>query len=472
MKENYDAIIIGAGISGLVCGCYLAKAGVKTLNVEKNAKPGGYCASFVSKGFHFDTCAHAISSLRKDGRLSKLLNGIGINDQLSTKKHDPSEIIITPDHRIEIFSDFGQTVSEFQKNFPKQKKQIEEFFKFIVFSPIDEFLLLRRTVFEQMLDKYFDDTKLKTILSIMMLQLVGLHPSRLSALVACLLWREFMFDGGYYPVGGMQRLADVLLERFIELNGEAIFCKKVREIKINKNSVKGVVLEDERSLCSRYVVAACDSRQTFFDLLGQHNISEEITATINSMEPSSSGFLVYLGLDEYPNDLSKLRANHYIINNCDMDKLYSSFLNCDNEHFAITSSTVRDPSLGSKESICLASNGLYKEQSYWNSENKNKLANKFIKLTEKIIPDLSKHIVFKSIATPLTLYHWTLNYQGAAYGWASTPEQFQNPDISERTAIDNLYITGHWANSSSGITFVANSAFNAAKLVVRKAQRK
>ena len=29
--EAYDAVIIGAGISGLVCGCYLAKAGMKVL---------------------------------------------------------------------------------------------------------------------------------------------------------------------------------------------------------------------------------------------------------------------------------------------------------------------------------------------------------------------------------------------------------------------------------------------------------
>lgn len=30
-KNLYDAIIIGAGIGGLVCGCYLAKAGIKVL---------------------------------------------------------------------------------------------------------------------------------------------------------------------------------------------------------------------------------------------------------------------------------------------------------------------------------------------------------------------------------------------------------------------------------------------------------
>ena len=34
-QYDYDAVIIGAGISGLVCGCYLAKAGMKVLIIEK-----------------------------------------------------------------------------------------------------------------------------------------------------------------------------------------------------------------------------------------------------------------------------------------------------------------------------------------------------------------------------------------------------------------------------------------------------
>ena len=72
-KNDYDAIIIGAGISGLVCGCYLAKAGMKVLIVEKNAKPGGYCTSFTRGGFHFDACVHSLSSLREDGNISTIL---------------------------------------------------------------------------------------------------------------------------------------------------------------------------------------------------------------------------------------------------------------------------------------------------------------------------------------------------------------------------------------------------------------
>ena len=68
MRNNYDVVIIGAGIGGLVCGCYLSRSGLKTLIVEKNVLVGGYCTSFEKSGFVFDSCAGGIEcSLRFDG---------------------------------------------------------------------------------------------------------------------------------------------------------------------------------------------------------------------------------------------------------------------------------------------------------------------------------------------------------------------------------------------------------------------
>jgi phytoene dehydrogenase-like protein len=40
--------------------------------------------------------------------------------------------------------------------------------------------------------------------------------------------------------------------------------------------------------------------------------------------------------------------------------------------------------------------------------------------------------------------------------------------MSQKTIIDNLYLTGHWTNLSSGITFVANSAYITADLILHK----
>lgn len=53
-NDMCDVVIISAGIGGFVCGCYLAKAGMKVLICEQHYKPGGYCTSFKRGRFTFD----------------------------------------------------------------------------------------------------------------------------------------------------------------------------------------------------------------------------------------------------------------------------------------------------------------------------------------------------------------------------------------------------------------------------------
>src|SRR4030042_1912235 len=76
-EDKYDVVIIGAGIGGLVCGCYLAKAGLKVLIVEQHYKPGGYCTSFKRKGYTFDVGVHYLGSCReKDGVIYNILQDL------------------------------------------------------------------------------------------------------------------------------------------------------------------------------------------------------------------------------------------------------------------------------------------------------------------------------------------------------------------------------------------------------------
>lgn len=58
MKEQYDVIVIGAGLGGLTAGALLAKAGLQVLVLEKNAGFGGAASCFERGGQRFEVSLH------------------------------------------------------------------------------------------------------------------------------------------------------------------------------------------------------------------------------------------------------------------------------------------------------------------------------------------------------------------------------------------------------------------------------
>ena len=67
MATIYDAIVIGGGHNGLVNACYLAKAGLKTVLLERRHLVGGATITEeLLEGFQFTTFSYAVSLLRPD----------------------------------------------------------------------------------------------------------------------------------------------------------------------------------------------------------------------------------------------------------------------------------------------------------------------------------------------------------------------------------------------------------------------
>ncbi|AKB12259.1 Phytoene dehydrogenase-related protein [Methanosarcina thermophila] len=71
--KKYDAIIVGAGISGLLAALTLSKHGKKVLVLEKRRYLGGNCNSYMVDGYQVDTGVHAITHL-VEGPLKRLMD--------------------------------------------------------------------------------------------------------------------------------------------------------------------------------------------------------------------------------------------------------------------------------------------------------------------------------------------------------------------------------------------------------------
>ena len=91
-----------------------------------------------------------------------------------------------------MWSKLEETIQEFQNCFPNEANNINEFFYYlynlegIAFSP------LRSITFQELLERYFKDNRLKAILSLPLLGNAGLPSNLISAVTGVLVYKEFM----------------------------------------------------------------------------------------------------------------------------------------------------------------------------------------------------------------------------------------------------------------------------------------
>jgi len=58
-EEDYDVVVIGAGISGLLSALALSKEGKRVLVLEKEGYLGGVCRSYEVDGYYVDKIGRA-----------------------------------------------------------------------------------------------------------------------------------------------------------------------------------------------------------------------------------------------------------------------------------------------------------------------------------------------------------------------------------------------------------------------------
>lgn len=117
---DYDVIVIGGGISGLMSALALSKHGKSVLVLEKNSSVGGNCNSYMVDSFQVDTGPHAITHLR-EGPLRRLM------DEYFTY--------------VPVFLDYGYYYVRTEKGLTKIPSSIQDFVTFDVLPRKDRLLL-------------------------------------------------------------------------------------------------------------------------------------------------------------------------------------------------------------------------------------------------------------------------------------------------------------------------------------------
>jgi len=465
MKPKYDIIVLGAGIAGLICGTFIAKQGKKVLIIEQHSIPGGYCTSFKRKGFIFDSAVHHIGGCGKWSVVGRCLKELDIN--INFQQLDPMDSIHFPSFSIDIPAEIDDYVDLLKERFPSEKEQLALFFKEFTrlyratFSTEKHKMLLKYQdlTFKEMLDNFFTDEQLKMTLSAQW-GYIGSPPHEVSAIGMCQMLVNYLKDGAYFPVGGTQNFADAITQKFIDYGGQIMLSSSVDGMLTDGNIIKGVTTKKGEEIQAEIFVSNIDPKQTFFSLLDKNIVDDSYIRKIENMKESVSFFLLYLGLDNKI-DLKGLKRGFYHTSN---DLTFS-----DNDWFYISVPTEVDPSLAPDNkqiiSVVVSSRENYDDIDDWVAY-KDKMKKHTINYLENFVPEIQDHIEVIDAATPKTLYRYTLNTKGAAYGWAVTVDQTWSNRLSHTTPFKNLFLAGHWTNPGPGICAVVSSGWRVANMIL------
>ena len=127
-KEDYPAVVIGAGLGGLCCGAYLAKSGFPVTVLEQHDIPGGYATSFDRAGgkFTFEVSLHG-TSIHNNGT-SRCLEELGVLEKLKLVELPEVYRLKTPDLDISVPQKDPQAyVDILKKHFPDEAEGIQSF---------------------------------------------------------------------------------------------------------------------------------------------------------------------------------------------------------------------------------------------------------------------------------------------------------------------------------------------------------
>jgi phytoene dehydrogenase-like protein len=116
MSTTYDAVIVGAGHNGLVCGAYLARAGRKVCVLERRALIGGASVTEeVWPGFKVSTAAYTMALLQPRIILELELARYGFEVLTATPMFQPLE----GDGYLTFYPDMARTCSGIARYSPK-----------------------------------------------------------------------------------------------------------------------------------------------------------------------------------------------------------------------------------------------------------------------------------------------------------------------------------------------------------------
>jgi phytoene dehydrogenase-like protein len=128
--KPYDAIILGAGFSGLLAAALLAKRGRQVLVLEEEPTAGGLSYQEPREGFTHVQGPSLFLGFERDGLYDRLFMELGLSLSLLKKeggffqKSSPPFQVVLPHHRVNFYTEPGELLYELGREFRNETRAI------------------------------------------------------------------------------------------------------------------------------------------------------------------------------------------------------------------------------------------------------------------------------------------------------------------------------------------------------------
>ncbi|MBA2605910.1 MAG: phytoene desaturase family protein [Acidobacteriota bacterium] len=486
--------IIGAGLGGLSAAIRLAKLGFEVTILEKNETIGGKVNTIESNGYRFDTGA---SLLTMRNVLDDLFDFAGrdIKDYLPIVSCEPiCRYFWSGGATLDASTDLERTENEIAKiervdaaNFrrfladAKRKFEIAEK-TFLAYSLNDLPRFLHPKYFKDLIaisslktldehnGSYFRSPKIRQLFN-RFATYNGSSPFETPATFALVPYVEFGL-GAWYVRGGMYEIPRALEKLARELNVKIKTNCEVKKIEIENGKAFGVCLKNGEILPSDFVVSNADAIETYRNLIDEKQRKDFPDKKLNKIEPSSSGFVLLLGVKKRFSNLA--HHNIFFSDNykAEFDAIFKERRLAMNPTIYVCAASRTDAAQSPEgcENLFVLVNAPYtSSQTVWKKEAKTYRDLIVKKLEGFGLEDLETSIEFEQTITPEDFENKYNANRGSIYGVSSNGifSAFLRPPNKAR-GIENLYFVGGATHPGGGIPLVLLSGKMASELISKK----